>query len=159
MRWWRAPGIVWRSGAYSQGGRGRPPPPQCQKKGTEREKKENKACMHVKLPLFNHFQSKIKYKFVLYVENTGHMHQIAPLTTSKCKKLSLWEGDTPTPPSPPPSLAPSHVIYTAPPKIKSWLRHCWRSSPPLPRIFLLFLKSFIYSRKWWTKCRVTNARI
>ena len=30
-------------------------------------KKENKvACMRVKLPPFNHFQSKIKYKFVLY---------------------------------------------------------------------------------------------
>ena len=72
--------------------------------------------MHVKLPPFNHFQSKIKYKFVLYEENTGHMHQIAPLTTSKC----------PPTPSPPPLArsAPSHVIFTAPPKIKSWLRHC-----------------------------------
>ena len=53
--------------------------------------------MHVKLPPFNHFQSKIKYKFVLYEENTGHMHQIAPLTTSKCKKLSLSEGGHPPP--------------------------------------------------------------
>ena len=41
----------------------------------------------------------IKYKFVLYEENTGHVHQIAPLTTSKCKKLSLW--DTPLPHPPP----------------------------------------------------------
>ena len=41
----------------------------------EKKKEENKvACMHVKLPPFNHFQSKIKYKFVLYEENTGHMH-------------------------------------------------------------------------------------
>ena len=47
--------------------------------------------------------SKVRlYKFVLYKENTGHMHQIAPLTTSKCKKLSLWEGDTPLPHPPPP---------------------------------------------------------
>ena len=114
-------------------GGGAVPPPKCQQKRGEREKKrENKvACIHVKLPPFNHFQSKIKYKFVLYVENTGHMHQIAPLTTSKCKKLSLWEGPPPTPPPPPRSLrslglrrfAPSHVIFTAPPKMKSWLRH------------------------------------
>ena len=98
-----------------------PPPPKCKtKKRRERErekkKEENKvACMHVKLPPFNHFQSKIKYKFVLYEENTGHMHQIAPLTTSKRKKL-------PHPP-PPRSLhslgrfAPSHVIFTAPLKL------------------------------------------
>ena len=91
--------------------------------------------MHVKPPLFNHFQSKIKYKFVLYEENTGHMHQIAPLTTSKCKKLSLWEGDTPLRhplPHPPPSLAPLARArslrslagyFYRPPKIKSWLRH------------------------------------
>ena len=91
--------------ARSQGGGGRwgqsPPPKKkkkkkkCHKKkeGEREKKKENKvACMHVKLPPFNHFQSKIKYKFVLYEENTGHMQQIAPLTTSKCKKLSLWEG-------------------------------------------------------------------
>ena len=65
--------------------------------------------MHVKLPPFNHFQSKIKYKFVLYVENTGHMHQIAPLTTSKCKKLSLWEGGHPPPTSSP--LARSLARY------------------------------------------------
>ena len=61
--------------------------------------------MHVKLPPFNHFHRKNKYKFVLYEENTGHMHQIAPLTTSKCKKLSLWEGDTPLP-HPPPTPSP-----------------------------------------------------
>ena len=112
--------------AHSQGGGGGAvgavAPQNAQKKeGREREKKkENKvACMHVKLPPFNHFQSKIKYKFVLYEENTGHMHQIAPLTTSKCKKLSLWEGGHP----PPTPFAPSHVIFTAPPQIKSWLRH------------------------------------
>ena len=126
--------------ARSQGGGrwGRSPPPPPKKMGgkggggREREKENKVACMHVKLPPFNHFQSKIKYKFVLYVENTGHMHQIAPLTTSKCKKLSLWEGEHP-PPTPSPlarsarsgSVAslPSHVIFTAPPKIKSWLRH------------------------------------
>ena len=52
------------------------------------------------------------------------MHQLAPLTTSKCKKLSpLWEGGHP-PPSPLARSAPSHIIFTAPPKIKSWLRHC-----------------------------------
>ena len=69
-----------------------------------------------------HFQSKIKYKFVLYEENTGHMHQIAPLTTLKCKKLSLW---TPSPPPPPCSLAslPRTYFFSAPSKIKSWLRH------------------------------------
>ena len=47
------------------------------------------------------------------------MHQIAPLTTSKCKKLSLWEGGHPPPTPSPRSLprsgsAPSHVIFTAP---------------------------------------------
>ena len=97
------------------------------REGERETKKENKvACMHVKLPPFNHFQSKIKYKFVLYEENTGHMHQIAPLTTSECKKLSLWEGGHPPPtPSPPRSLrslglgrfAPSHVIFTGPLKL------------------------------------------
>ena len=105
--------------ARSQGGGGAvgavaPPPPKKKKEGRgEREKKkENKvACMHVKLPPFNHFQSKIKYKFVLYEENTGHMHQIAPLTTSKCKKLSLWEGGHPLP------HPPSHVSFTAPLKL------------------------------------------
>ena len=114
--------------ARSQGGGGRwgrSPPQKCPKKreGERETKKENKvACMHVKLPPFNHFQSKIKYKFVLYEENTGHMHQIAPLTTSKCKKLSLWEGGhSPPTPSPPRSLglgrfAPSHI--TAPPPLK-----------------------------------------
>ena len=135
--------------ARSQGGRwGRspPPPPQMPKRGggeREREKENKVACMHVKLPPFNHFQSKIKYKFVLYVENTGHMHQITPLTTSKCKKLSLWERGPPPPPLPHPPrslrslglLAPSHVIFTAPPKIKSWLRHCYQDIydwiPPL----------------------------
>ena len=88
------------------------PPPKCQKQG-ERKKKENKvACMHVKLPPFNHFQSKIKYKFVLYVENTGHMHQITSLTTSKCKKLSLWEGETT--PSPLPRSARSGSVASLP---------------------------------------------
>ena len=86
-------------------GGGRPPTKNMKKRVRERKKRKIKfACMHVKLPPFNHFQSKIKYKFVLYEENTGHMHQIAPLTTSKCKKLSLWEGGCHTPP--PPSLAP-----------------------------------------------------
>ena len=116
--------------ARGGGGGGRPPPPKKKAKkkrgkGREREKKGNKvACMHVKLPPFNHFQSKIKYKFVLYEENTGHMHQIAPLT-SKCKKLSLWEGGHTLPPPPPRSLrslglgrfASSHVIFTAPLKL------------------------------------------
>ena len=96
-----------------------------QKKGggeRERKKEEN-----------NHFQSKITYKFVLYEENTGHMHQIAPLT-SKFKKLSLWEGGHP-PGHPPPTLAryarsgsvaslPRTLFLPPPPKIKSWLRHC-----------------------------------
>ena len=90
--------MAWFHQARSQGGGGRwggRPPKNAQKKGEREKKKENKvACMHVKLPPFNHFQSKIKYKFVLYVENTGHMHQIAPLTTSTCKELSLWRGDT-----------------------------------------------------------------
>ena len=104
------PGEEIDMGGGGVGGGGRPPPPQCpnKKRGGERErKKENKvACMHVKLPSFNHFQSKIKYKSVLYEENTGHMHQIAPLTTSKCKKL----------PHPPPSLAllPRTLFFTAP---------------------------------------------
>ena len=107
--------------ARSQGG-GRSPPPKCQKKGGNKV-----ACMHVKLPPCNHFQSKIKYKFVLYVENTGHMHQIAPLTTSKCKKLSLREGG-PLPHPPPPPLArsarsgsdaslPRTLFFTAPLKL------------------------------------------
>ena len=81
-------------------GGGRPPPPQCQQQKRERErerKKENKvACMHVKLPPFNHFQSKIKYKFVLYEENTGHMHQIAPLTNQNAKSSHCGWGDTPS---------------------------------------------------------------
>ena len=101
------------SQAHSQGGAVAPPQKKCQKKrgkGREREKKENKvACMHVKLLPFNHFQSKIKYKFVLYKENTGHMHQIAPLTTSKCKKLSLW-----TPLPHPPPLARSVSVASLP---------------------------------------------
>ena len=122
--------------ARSQGGGGGggavgavAPPKKMQKKRERERKKENKvACMHVKLPPFNHFQSKIKYKFVLYEEITRHMHQIAPLPTSKCKKLSLWEGGhlPPTPPPPPPRslrslglgrFAPSHVIFTAPLKL------------------------------------------
>ena len=117
-------------GGGGGGGSGRPQKRMPKKEGRgEREtKKENKvSCMHVKLPPFNHFQSKIKYKFVLYEENTGHMHQIAPLTTSKCKKLSLWEGggDTPLPPTPSPLArsARSHVIFYRP-LIKFWLRHC-----------------------------------
>ena len=131
------------SQARSQGGgRPPPPPPPPKKKGESERKKENKvACMRVKLPPFNHFQSKIKYKFVLYEENTGHMHQIAPLTTSKCKKLSLWEGrgdPSHTPPPPPRSLRSLARYFYRPPKIKSWLRHwplsivCW----------------------WWVKCYI-----
>ena len=73
---------------------------------------------------------RLNINFVLYEENTGHMHQIAPLTTSKCKK-ALTDVPPPTPSAPPRSLhslglgrfAPSHVIFTASPKIKSWLRH------------------------------------
>ena len=92
-----------------------PPPPlttrNAQKKrgkGRERQKKENKVgCMHVKLPPFNHFQ---KVRFVLYEENTGHMHQIAPLITSECKMLSVWEGK-PTHPPPPPLSLRSLVRY------------------------------------------------
>ena len=97
----------------SQGGGrwGRPPPPpkksQKRKKGRERKKENKVARMHMKLPPFNHFQSKIKYKFVLYEENTGHMHQIAPLTTSKCKLLSMWEGGNTPPTLSPPPLARS----------------------------------------------------
>ena len=53
------------------------------------------------------------------------MHQTAPLTTSKCKKLSLWEGTPPSHTLPPRSLhslglgrfAPSQVVFTAPLKI------------------------------------------
>ena len=48
------------------------------------------------------------------------MHQIAPLTTSKCKQLSLWEGGTPSSPSPPPpprSLR-SLARYFLPPPLK-----------------------------------------
>ena len=139
---WR--GMQARSQGGGGGGR---PPSNAQKKG-ERKKENKVACMHVKLPPFNHFQSKNKYKFVLYVENTGHMHQIAPLTTSKCKKLSLWEGGHPPPtpslPPPPPSLAPlarapslrslARYFYRPPLKIKSWLRHwgngCWSEKSP-----------------------------
>ena len=116
--------------ARSQGGGGGAvgavaPKKNARKKGGEREKKRKiKLRVCVKLPPFNHFQSKIKYKFVLYEENTGHMHQIPPLTTSKCKKLLLWEEGHPSPP-PPRSLrslglgrfAPSHVIFTAPLKL------------------------------------------
>ena len=103
-------------GGGGGGGGGRP---QKKKEGRgKRDKKENKvACMHVKLPPFNHFQSKIKYKFVLYEENTEHMHQIAPLTTSKCKKLSLC---TPSPPPPLARFAPSqHYFYRPPLKLNS----------------------------------------
>ena len=66
-----------------------PPPPPPKKKNANKKKERERK----KREENNHFQSKIIYEFVLYEENTGHMHQIAPLTTSKCKKLSL------TPPS------------------------------------------------------------
>ena len=125
-----------RGGGGGRWGRSPPPPkkkkcPQKKKKGGEREKRKIKLRVCEKLPPFNHFQSKIKYKFVLYEQNTGHMHQIAPLTTSKCKKLSLWKrGHPPPTPSPPRSGSvaslPRTLFFTAPPppKIKSWLRHC-----------------------------------
>ena len=52
------------------------------------------------------------------------MHQIAPLTTSKCKKLSLWEGDTLSHTIPPPSLVRARSLrslagyfFTAPLKL------------------------------------------
>ena len=106
------------------GGGGRPPPKKkCKQKGEgerEKKKKNKVTCMHVKLPPFNHFHRKNKYKFVLYEENIGHMHQIAPLTTSKCKKLLLWEGEPPPTPSSP-SLGlgrfaslPRTLFFTAP---------------------------------------------
>ena len=97
-----------------------PPPPQKKnakkKRDRERKKEEN-----------NHFQSKITYKFVLYEENTGHMHQIAPLTFNikMGKSSQCGRGDTPLP-SPPPSLATlprTLFLPPPPPKIKSWLRH------------------------------------
>ena len=100
------------AGGGGGGGGGRPPK-KMPKKGRERKKENTVACMHVKLSPFNHFQSKIKYKFVLYEENTGHMHQIAPLTTSKYKKLSLWEEDPPPTPSSLTRSASLHVL-TAP---------------------------------------------
>ena len=125
-----------RSQGGGGGGGGRPPQKKMPKKGERDKKKKRKIKLRVCMwscRLSNHFQSKIKYNFVLYEENTGHMHQIAPLTTSKCKKLSLWEGGHLPPPPPLARSArsgsvaslPSHVIFlTAPPKIKSWLRHC-----------------------------------
>ena len=107
---------VARGGGGGAVGAVAPPPKKKMPKKKGESKKENKvACMHVKLPPFNHFQSEIKYKFVLYVENTGHMHQIAPLTTSKCKKLSLWEGGHPPPtPSPLPRSARSGFVASLP---------------------------------------------
>ena len=105
------PTLQWRS--QGDGG-GRPPPPRFR-----RRKKRKISCVYVKLPSFNHFL-RLNYKFVLYEELTGHMHQIAPLTTSKCKKLS---------PSLAPltrarSLRPLAGYFCRPPKIKFWLRHC-----------------------------------
>ena len=67
------------------------------------------------------------------IKHAKNRHQIAPLTTSKCKKLSLWEGRHPLPhPSPPPPL-PRRLFLPPPPPppkkkkkktFKSWLRHC-----------------------------------
>ena len=126
------------------GGGGRPPKnaPKKRKKGRERERKREEN---------NHFKSKITYKFVLYEENTGHMHQIAPLTTSKCKKLSLWEGGVP-PPTPSPlaryarsgSVAslPRTLFFTAPLKLNpgyaTALAHIFQapSSPPPKKLLL-----------------------
>ena len=141
-----------QGGGGGGGGGGRPPPPPKKKKRESNKKKNKVACMHVKLPPFNHFQSKIKYKFVLYEENTGHMHQIAPLTTSKCKKLSLWGVPPSHPPPPLARSAPSHVIFYRPPKIKSWLskplltpseRRPFASSNKMGQYRLTF---FVYTR-------------
>ena len=65
--------------------------------------------MHVKLPHFHHIQSKIKYKFVQYEENTGHMHQIAPLTVNNIKMQKALTAGGGKPPS-----HTLHVIFTAP---------------------------------------------
>ena len=127
--------------------------PKKNKRGREREKRKIKLRVCVKLPPFNHFQSKIKYKFVLYEENTGHMHQIAPLTTSKCKKLSLWEGGHPPPP--PRSLRSlARYFFYRPPKIKSWLRHCLCESAGSGGIAVLSgtLSSFRSSLKGTWSC-------
>ena len=113
--------------ARSQGGRwGRSPPPQKkmqkkkkEKKGERERKRKIKLRVCVKLPPFNHFQSKIKYKFVLYEENTGHMHQIAPLTTSKCNdSFHCGRGKTPLPHPPPRSLRSLARYFYRPPPLK-----------------------------------------
>ena len=118
-----------RSQGGGGGGVGAVAPPKMPKKNRKKGErgKKRKIKLRVCVKPFNHFQSKIKYKFVLYEENTGHMHQIAPLTTSKCKKLSLWEGEhhSHTLPPPPPlarsarsgSVAslPRTLFFTAPP--------------------------------------------
>ena len=77
------------------------------------------------------------------------MHQIAPLTTSKCKKLSLWEGDTPLPhPSPLARSArsgsvaslPRRLFFTAPLKLNPG----YATAPtPTPGIYASGYKSVI----------------
>ena len=78
--------------------------------------------MHVKLPPFNHFQSKIKYVCAI----RGKYWAYAPNCTINNMKmqtaLTVGGGTQPTP-SPPP-LARSLARYFPPPlKFKSWLRH------------------------------------
>ena len=84
-------------GGGGRGGRSPPPPPQvappkCQKKrgkGRERENRKIKlrVCMwSYRLPTIS--KVRLNINLCYNEENTRHMHQIAPLTTSKCKKLS-----------------------------------------------------------------------
>ena len=81
------------------------PRKKCHKKKGEREKKkENKvACMHVKLPPFNHFQSNIRAirgKYRAYAPN-------CTINNIKMQKALTVGGGHPLPP-----------------KIKLWLCHC-----------------------------------
>ena len=116
--------------------------PTCsKKKKSQREKKAHSSLRVMRQAAANStiIKAKIKWKFVLYVVNTGHMHKLHHELHPKAKNSSLWDGRTPALPDPPPlarsvSVAslPRTLFFTVPPKIKSWLRHCyytvWSSS-------------------------------
>ena len=112
---------VARGGAVRGGRPPNPPNATTKKRERERKKEENK-----------HFQrSKITYKFVLYEENTGHMHQIAPINNIKMQNALTVVGGTPPPtPLPPPPPPPPLARYARSGSVASLPRTLFLPPPP-----------------------------
>ena len=96
--------------------------------------------MHVKLPPFNHFQSKIKYKFVLYEQRCNLQKP----------KTVLWEGKNSI-------LTPKKVFVK---NNESEGANCIAANLSFKKKVLLSLKKHIWGEKsiFARRARITSAK-